>query len=58
MDFSGNLVTCQTGHAMPTPEIKWEVWKGDDKIKTLEASVGILSDNPLILGKYKHVAAN
>lgn len=49
MDFSGNLVTCQTGHAMPTPEIKWEVWKGDDKIKTLEASVGILSDNPLIL---------
>ena len=53
--FAGNLVTCQSGHGNPPPEVKWVVYQEVGGImvekETLQASTGVFSDNPELHGK-------
>jgi hypothetical protein len=49
-NFNGNLVTCQSGHASPKPQILWTIYDKDgNEIGTKSPTDGDFSDNPIVL---------
>jgi hypothetical protein len=48
-EFTGNLATCQAGHASPEPGVKWMVESRNGEISFIESTSGLLSANPLLV---------